>query len=306
MISVLKTYRLYVALLTTLLLTGCAASSTFTPYPHQIQPLLSSLSNNSLLDDSKLFQSERRGKDLILYNMELGRYTQRFGNIDSSMADFSASIEKIRENDERARISASRVGSNVAATAINDNAIPYEAEGYERVMLHHYQALNYLLKSDLDGAGVEVRLANAEQNNSLQRFEKELEKSDREAERNRVNSDTVSSVSSRYAQMDEVAGRVKNSFQNAYTFYLSGFIYELLGEPNDAYIDYKKALEIYPENSYLQKDVLRLAQKLEMREELDELKMRFDMNGEQFTPRSDDSTGELLVLFEDGLSLIHI
>jgi hypothetical protein len=229
--------------------------------------------------------------------MERGRYAQVIGNIEASMADFSASMEKIRENDEKALISVSGVGSNVAATLVNDNALPYEGEGYERVLLHHYQALNFLKKKDLEGAGVEVRRANAEQNDSLKRFEKELEKSEEEAAKKDVNPNNVTRVDSQYAQMDEVAGKVKNSFQNAYTFYLSGFIYELLQQPNDAYIDYKKALEIYPDNSYLQKDVLRMAAKLEMREELDELKRRFPEESTQITAGS----GELLVLFEDGL-----
>jgi hypothetical protein len=100
--------------------------------------------------------------------------------------------------------------------------------------------------------------------------------------------------------MDEVAGKVKNSFQNAYTFYISGFIYELLRQPNDAYIDYKKALEIYPENKYLQKDVLRLAAKLDMREELQELGQRFPREDSRFIDKDGAGTGELLVLFEDG------
>ena len=101
--------------------------------------------------------------------------------------------------------------------------------------------------------------------------------------------------------MDEVAGTVKNSFQNAYTFYVSGFIYELLNQPNDAYIDYKKALEIYPHNTYLQKDVVRLATRLEMSEELERLKKRYPAQGSQFVTAPGAGSGEILVLFEDGL-----
>ncbi len=280
--------------------TGCASSSTFTAYPQKIQPLITSITNRTPVDTSKLFLSERNGSDLILYSMEQGRYAQILGNIDVSMSDFRASMQKIAENDEKAMISMSGIGANVAATLVNDNAIPYESEGYERVLLHHYQALNYLKKRDLEGAGVEVRRANAEQNESLNRFEKELENSREEASAKRINPGSVSQIDSRYAQMDEVAGRVKNSFQNAYTFYVSGFIYELLRQPNDAYIDYKKALEIYPENRYLQKDVLRLAAKLEMREDLEELQRRFPDNKEFIPNTAIEDSGELLVLFEDG------
>jgi hypothetical protein len=287
----------YLALL--LMVTGCAASSTFSAYPRQIQPLITSLSNRTAINLQKCLLDECESKDGILYSMERGRYAQVVGNSDVSMADFKSSMAKIRENDEKALLSASAFGANVAATAINDNAIPYEGEGFERVLLHHYQALNYLKKKDLDGAGVEVRRANAEQNEALKRFEKELDGAQEEARKKRIDSNS-GRINSLYAQMDEVAGTVKNSFQNAYTFYVSGFIYELLQLPNDAYIDYKKALEIYPENSYLQKDVLRLAAWLDMREELDELRLRFPQADTRIIEEGGAGAGELLVLFEDG------
>jgi hypothetical protein len=296
----LKTCRHAAFLAAFLLAAGCASTSTFTAYPRKVQPLINSMINRTPLDLSRCLLSECKSSDLILYNMERGRYAQVFGNSDVSMSDFRASMEKIRENDEKALISASDIGANVAATLVNDNALPYEGEGYERVLLHHYQALNYLQKKDLEGAGVEVRRANAEQNESLQRFEKELEKSREAAAGKNIASNGVSRVDTRYAQMDEVAGRVKNSFQNAYTFYISGFIYELLRQPNDAYIDYKKALEIYPDNRYLQQDVLRLAEILEMREDLDELRQRFSIEKRRFIDEKGAGSGELLVLFEDG------
>jgi hypothetical protein len=298
--SVLKASALASLLAILLAMTGCASTSTFTAYPTKIEPFIKLVANRTPIDLSGCLPGERTSNDLILYNMECGRIAQIVGDSDISMSDFNVSIEKIRTNDEKAIISASGVGANLAATLLNDNAIPYESDGYERVLLHHYQALNYLKKKNIEGAGVEVRRANAEQNESLKRFEKELDKSREDAAKKRVNSQTAARVDSRYAQMDEADGKVKNSFQNAYTFYVSGFIDELLQQPNDAYIDYKKALEIYPGNKYLQNDVLRLAAKLDMREELDELKLRFPNTEQQSGTGTAVATGELLVLFEDG------
>ncbi|MHB8056454.1 MAG: COG3014 family protein [Desulfuromonadaceae bacterium] len=294
----LKGCRLVAALATLLVIAGCASTSTFTAYPRKIQPLIASLSNRTPVDLSHFLLSESKSNDRILYGMERGRYAHIVEKSDISMADFRASMEKIRANDEKALISASAFGANVAATMVNDNAIPYAGEGYERVLLHHYQALNYLKKKDLEGAGVEVRRANFEQEDALRRFEKEIDEAREEAAKKGISS--TSAVESRYAQMDEVAGKVKNSFQNAYTFYVSGFIYELLRLPGDAYIDYKKALEIYPENSYLQRDVVRLAAKLGMDDELDELRQRFALKERRFIDESSNASGELLVLFEDG------
>jgi hypothetical protein len=231
--------------------------------------------------------------------MERGRTAHVMGDLDVSMKDFNSSIVRIKQNDQKATISASAIGANVAANVTNDNAIPYVGDGYERVLLHHYQALNYLFKRDIEGAGVEFRLANREQEEALKQFAREIEDAQQEAEQKRTkNSEAV--VEQKYAQMDEVAGRVKNSFQNAYSFYLSGFVYELNKLPNDAYIDYKRALEIYPHNRYLQKDVLRLAAALEMNEDLDALRSRFRIDPAVRYNNDARNNGELLVIYEDG------
>ena len=288
-----------VAALTGLMLqlTGCAGSTTFTAYPKKVEPLVSSISSRQELDLSKLLLDERGGADGILYNMEYGRYALIFNKLDQSKTSFEQAIQRIEKNDQKATISASDAGATAAAVAVNDNAIPYAGDGYERVMLHHYQALGYLKKKNLEGAGVEIRRANAEQESALAAFEKEVVEAQAEARKKQIN---PNAFAAQYAQLDEVAGRVKNSFQNAYTFYLSGMVYELSGQPNDAYIDYKKALEIYPQNRVLQRDVLRLAKSLSMTEDYQALKQRFKQVKE--APVLDTTQGEVVILFEEGIA----
>jgi len=289
-----------IALAAALLLTGCSGT-IFRSYPGKINPIIAGLNSGAAINPDKLLCDECNGSDRVLYNMERGRVAHILGNIDSSLRDFNVSMEAIRINDTKALISAAAAAENIGAVLFNDNAIAYDAEGYERVLLHHYQALNFLTKKNLEGAGVEVRRANHEQEAALRRFESEVEAAQNEAAEKHLSSTSQSVVSNSYAQMDEVAGKVKNSFQNAYTFYVSGFIYELLDQPNDAYIDYKKALEIYPENQVVQQDVIRLATTLNMAEDLVELQARFGSDRRAGTPGA-DSDGELLVLFEDGLA----
>ncbi len=287
-----------IALAGSISLTGCSSTSTFSAYPAKINPIINTIQTGQTIDFSQCLISECKSNDAILYEMERGRFALIQGKTDVSMKDFADAMERVKQNDEKAKISASDIGANIAATAVNDNAIPYEGEGYERVMLHHYQAINYLKKKDLDGAGVEVRRANAEQEDALKRHDDEVEKSREKAgEENTGSPQDNPAFTTAYAQMDEVAGKVKNSFQNAYTFYLSGFIYEALQQPNDAYIDYKKALEIYPDNASLQKDVVRLAGELKMSEDAAALKTRFNLADVAAIPAGN---GDLLVLFEDG------
>ncbi len=100
-------------------------------------------------------------------------------------------------------VSASSLLRVAGAIMMNDNAISYESEGYERVMLHHYQALNYLNNKNLDGAGVEVRRANSEQEEALKIFESEIEKAQKDAEEKNVSGIDRSVIVSQYAQLDE-------------------------------------------------------------------------------------------------------
>lgn len=284
-----------------LFLTGCSATTTFRSYPDKIAPFQQQLTTATPPDFQKALKSERRGRDKILYNLEHGRVAQLFARTELSRDAFAVAIATIRSNEQRALISAGQIGATVASFATNDNALPYAGEGYERILLHHYQALNYLLDGDLTGAGVEFRWANTEQQEALNRHAKELARAESEARSKNVgNAAQNSEFERRYAQLDEAAGRVKNSFQNAYSFYLSGIVYELQGEENDAYIDYKKALEIYPENSYLQADVLRLAQRLQMQDDLIALAQRFPAQYHKMKTAMGSEGGELILLYEEG------
>ncbi|GAB4293281.1 MAG: hypothetical protein Fur0034_00220 [Desulfuromonadia bacterium] len=283
-------------LLFSLFLSACAATTTFTRYPSKIAPYKQSLSTVRPPDLSQCLVSECSSADAILYWMERGRMAQIVDSLDVSMRDYAAAMEKIRENDDRAVVSASQIGSNAAAVMVNDNAIPYEGEWYERIALHHYQAINYLRKGDLEGARVEARRANAEQEEALRRFEGEVEKATEKAKEKGIGPAQLGPVHRQYAQLDEIAGKVKNSFQNACTFHLSGLIYELAGEENDAYIDYKRALEIHPDNRTLQRDVIRLAKRLGMGDDLSELTRRFSIDPDTIPAEG----GNVVVIHDEG------
>lgn len=283
------------------ILGGCAGTTTFTSYTKKMSLHLQDLQSRKPIDFTQCLLSECQSMDQILYTMERGRMAQIIGQAEVSKKDFGATMEAIKVNEEKATVSASGIGAQAAAVMVNDNAIPYEGEGYERVMLHHFQAMNHLVNKDVEGAAVEVRRANAEQEEALKRHEKELEKARAEAEEKELNPEEASTgVASRFEVLDEVAGKVKNSFQNAYTFYMSGLVYELMNQPNDAYIDYKKALEIFPDNSYLKRDVGRLAHSLGMTEEQEALRERFGAELLSGAGSVKGGDGDLVVLYEDG------
>jgi hypothetical protein len=167
--------------------------------------------------------------------------------------------------------------------------IAYKVASYEQTMLHTYQALNYLFLGELEGALVEVRRANLVQENALRENQQDLDKSS-------LNFDKKS-LDQVYPSMSAMIGDIKNGFQNAYTFYLSGLLYEAVLQDNDAYIDYKRALEIYPNNHYLQQDVLRLATQLGMKDDL----ALFTAKYGSYQVSKITNSGELVILLENGV-----
>ncbi len=268
--------------------TGCATTSLFVPYPVQLLPLREQMANKEYGQVREQLSRYTNGRDRLLYLLERGRVAQIARDYPASIRDFERAIAIFEQNEAKARITLTGGAAQTSALLTNDNALPYPGEPYERVFVHHFQALNYLFTGDREAALVEIRRANLEQKLALERHERELaEAEERDRERDLAP----------FSSLQRAAARVKNSFQNAYTFYLSALIYESAGELNDAYIDYRKAWEIHPDNRYLQNDLLRLARRLGFTEEYRQLRETLAL-GEPREPGPDE--GELVILFEQG------
>ncbi len=278
---------------TVLLLGGCASTAVFVPYPSQIAPIKQQIESGQYQAAQEKLNKYRNSADKILYLLERGRTAQVARDYPTSTADFAAAIDAIEANERKARITASGSFATGASILVNDNAIPYAEKPFERVFLHHYQALNYLFSGNVEAAAVEVRRANEQQELALDAHDAELAALEK---RHRTELASNPNFMESYATMRAAAGRVKNSFQNAYTFYASGVIWELDDKPNDAYIDYKKALEIFPDNPFVQRDVLRLARALSMNEDLERFSKQFKVE----EPAADPRGGELIVFFDSG------
>lgn len=97
--------------------------------------------------------------------------------------------------------------------ATNDTVIPYAGADYESVYLNYYKILNYLALGEISGAAVEAR-----------RIDEKL-----------------NWLSDRYGD--------SHSFQeDAFLRLLSGFIYEALGDANNALVAYRKSLQVFEAN----------------------------------------------------------
>jgi hypothetical protein len=277
---------------------GCSSlqfADIFQGYSSQMKVVKTAQRRGDFVKAQKLLgeRSEDNGS-YVLGLLEKARLQFLASDWQASQKTFAQAYVQIEQQRNKAKIQLSKGIEKLGAVVSNDNAISYQVPYYEQGMLHSYQALNYLFQNDLEGALVEIRRANLVQENALKAYQNEIYDAQNELIDSGMSTDSLDSV---YPSMADNIGNIKNGFQNAFTFYLSAILYEASGELNDAYIDYKRAIEIYPENAYLQQDVLRLAAKLGMQEDLDDFRQRFG----QYQAEKLVNHGQVVMLFEQDI-----
>jgi hypothetical protein len=106
----------------------------------------------------------------------------RIAWLTRSIAAFEEALRRIQAYDEAARVSLS---SETTALFTNQAALPYRGRAYDRVMLHTYQALNYLQLADPAAARVELNRALQSQRDALAANARRIEETRALAERSR-------------------------------------------------------------------------------------------------------------------------
>lgn len=287
-------------LLAGLLLGGCASrwQDLFVSYSDQMVPLRNQLLLGHAAEALPKVRESTPGDDTyVLDQLEKGRIAWLAGQDAISKQGFAAADSRLAWEDNQARYRLSQGLAQAGSLLTNDQTMAYRAPDYERTMLHHYLALNYLQRGDAEGALVEVRRANQVQERALKARADEVRKAKEKSEEAEAEGEMRQLMSRGAPELDRLIGQVKNGFQNAYTFYFSGVLYEAAGDLNDAWVDYQRGYQIAPDNQSLQDALLRLAR---LRGSPDELKETEKKLGRKAPPLLKDQ-GQLVVLFEDGL-----
>lgn len=256
----------------------------FNDYATKTTPVRQAITANDIERARSLIKDNNKAhSNYLLSQLEQGRIADLANNPQSAQTHFETVYQQMQIKRQAAKIQVSAGLEQSNALLTNDSAISYTPPAYEMSMLHSYKALNYVYKHDIESALVEIRRANKVQVDELRNNQDELDK-------------TVAQAQQHYPEMNNLIRSVKNGFQNAYTFYLSALLYQAANQGDDAYIDYKKALEIYPNNPYLQQDLLRLAKKQGFTDDYNQFKKKFG----DLKP-IDKNQGEVVIFFEQGL-----
>ncbi len=144
-----------------------------------------------------------------------------------------------------------RIDEDKPLVALSDIAVlEYRGKGYDKVLLHNYSALNYLMMGEIESAKVETKNSNFIQKNERFKFYDKIEKFKDEKEQ-------YTNILDIYEQLFKSVDLTHNPYQNPFAYYVSALLYEEDNQYTDAYIDIKNALK-YHHDSKILKDKLQL------------------------------------------------
>jgi uncharacterized protein len=234
--------------------------------------------------------------------LELGMAEQAGGNFQGSTSALDKGAGIINGYEKKAVISASDTAAAAGTMIVNEKVEPYRGEDFEKTLVHTFMALNYLMINDWEGARVEVRRAYDRQQEAARNHEKSLDEARSDASRQKsVNaSELMRDVDQQYADQQPVASRVANAYQNAFTDFLSAVVYNAQREPNDAYIDLKKAYELRPQAPCLGPILIETASAAGFRDEIPRWEQAFGLKARNVLDEAKRDRAELIVVFENG------
>lgn len=247
---------LYGALLLFTTLSGCA---TYSDWVGHMEADISQGHPDKAL---KILEKHASRKDEVLYLLNRAMLQRMAGDFEASNGSFEAAKAMI------SRLSAISVSEQGEALTVNDMMRSYTGDYYERVLIHVFEALNYLALNQIDQARVEAQ------------------------------------------QLDVILKQHgdNTNYEDGFARYLTGIIYEDLGEWDDAMIAYRQAYDAYrryprqlemPVPQQLKSDLIRLADKVGLNDEARRYRERFDIKSVDQIPHND---GELVFILSTGLA----
>lgn len=236
-----RSYALFAAFLT---LNGCA---TFRSYNSETQTLVSSIATGQV-DQAITEHEAKTGSDKdLLYFMEKGELQRLKKLYPETIATWTEADQIIAQWESEAKISGAKVGQAVGSVVVNDKLRRYDGEDYEKVMLSTRLALAYLAAGKTEDALVEIKKTWERENLIKTLHEKDIDEAENTAKEKgyKTKSEDLKGYPIATLNSPDVTN-LKNGYQNAFSHYLSGFLYEAAGEESLAAASYRTAIELQP------------------------------------------------------------
>ncbi len=206
----------------------------------------------------------KSGKDQLLFMMETGLMLHAAG-------DFQNSNKVLLEAAKLADRIALSVSKEAASLFLNETVTNYRGEDFERVLIHMYLGINFLMLKDADSARVEFKKVN----------------------------DLLRDIN---------VSSGKTYKQNLMAKYLTAIAFEISADKDNdfndrefAYVEYKQIYELDPRLAMVYRDLQRLAKKLNDAEDYNKW---VGMFGQRDTIPA--NAGELVMIFQAGQGAIKL
>ncbi len=207
-------------------------------------------------------------KNRLLYILEKASILRKQGEKEKAQKLFLEADQVIDE------LYTKSILEGAASLIYNESAISYSGELFERVHLHTLLAFMFIEERDLGKARVEAK-----------------------------------KINSRLHEFTQDFGDKNNTYRkDAFALYLSGTIFEALGEYDDAIIDYKNALEVFEtklfESFYygnIKEQVANALYHLSLKRGREDLAGKILSRYPSIRQKKQEKEGELVVLHEGGL-----
>ena len=214
------------------LLTGCKFASDVlhkatAPRIHNYDTVNSSLQSCNFDDTISTIKSDNENK--LLKNAEIGLTYYFKGSYSTSNGYLDRAINQYRINENKASFALSNI--------LRDE---YQGEGYDKVFLHNYKAINYLMMGSAENARVEARSSNL--------YQMEAKKKLSEF---KSNNGTSNQSFSRFDRIFNSVNPKHTPYQNPFAYYISALGYEEDGDYDQALVDIRNAIRYAPYSNVL-------------------------------------------------------
>ena len=196
----------------------------------------------------------RQNQNRLLKNSELGLAYYFKNSHQQSNQNFDNAINIYRINENKSTIALSNIVKN-----------EYQGEGFDKVFLHNYKAINYLMLGDSESARVEAKNSNMLQQQEKLKLHKFKERYDKES-RN-------AHLSSRYDVLFNSVNPQHRPYQNPFAYYISALGYAEDGDYDNALVDIRNAIKFSNESMLLKRKLLAY----QSRESKSSLELFFDV-----------------------------
>lgn len=255
-------FRGLIALLVcaSLQLSGCAA---FRSYDNELTQTSLQLQSGDVDAALALLEKNNGGehKDLLYY-LEKGELMRAKGDLQASQDAWRNADQVVVAWEDAVRADPAKYLGEFGSLLVNDRVRRYEGYDYEKVMLTTQMALNHLVLGDFEAARTEIKKTHEREALIAELRDTEYLKREEEAEKQGITAELkdLQGYPVEALNAPEVVN-LKNSYQSAFSHYLSGFVYEALGEKGLAAPGYRKAIELLPDTPLLERALRELDSK---------------------------------------------